>query len=264
MSRGDVDAVLLDAAGTLIRPREPVGATYAAAARHFGVALDPEELTQAFAQVFGAMPDLAFQWQSPAELARLERDWWRTLVRSVLALLGAHIRDFDGFFEGLYGHYARGTAWECFPDAFPALDALRGPIAGPIPGRSPKLAVVSNFDSRLTGILADLGMADRLDAVVFSSLAGSAKPDPGIFHQALGRLGVAPGRALHVGDSPRADLAGAAAAGVRGLLLRRGGPPGSGSDAVIASLSELVPLLRGDAPSLGTPSVAPDGRRPDP
>lgn len=241
----DIDAVLLDAAGTLIRPREPVGATYAAVARRFGAAIDPQELLQAFVRVFGDMPDLAFDWQSARDLERRERAWWRTLVGRVIDLVGARIDDFDGFFDTLYGHYARGAAWECFPDVLPVLDALRDPAEGRADGRGLKLAVVSNFDSRLPAVLADLGIADRLDLIVFSSMAGSAKPDPRIFRQALAALAVDPRRAVHVGDSPRADIAGAAAAAIRGLLLRRGEPPPAGSDTVLSSLAELPGLLQG-------------------
>lgn len=226
-----VQAVLLDAAGTLIRPRESVGATYAAAARRFGAELDPDELSQTFFQVLGDMPDLAFAWSSMEELYRLERDWWRDLVRRVLDLTGSRIGDFDGFFEKLLHYYAQGEAWECFPDAPPALRALRT--------RGCRLAVVSNFDSRLPGILRVLGIWNHMDAIVYSSEAGSAKPDPAIFRRALAVLDVTPGQAIHVGDSAEADLGGAVAAGIEGLLIRRGDAPAIGSETVIRSLEEL-------------------------
>jgi HAD superfamily hydrolase (TIGR01509 family) len=73
------------------------------------------------------------------------------------------------------------------------------------------LCVVSNWDCGLAEHLERLGL--RLP-VVTSAEAGAAKPDPAIFTLALERLGVAPERALHVGDSP-ADETGAAAAGMR-------------------------------------------------
>lgn len=229
--------MLLDAAGTLIRPRDPVGETYAAAARQFGAEIDPGQLSRAFGAVFDHMPALAFDWTSMDELRHLERDWWRTLVGRVVARTGCDIRDFDGYFETLYQHYARGSAWECFPEVPAVLKALR---AG---GR--KLAVVSNFDSRLPGILQDLGIRDQMDAVIYSSGAGSAKPDPAIFRQALVVLGVASQSAIHVGDSARADVAGAAAAGIAGLLIRRGHAAANGSETVIGSLAELLVRLGG-------------------
>jgi len=228
----EAEAVLLDAAGTLIRPREPVEQTYAAAARRFGVELDVALLPQTFKAVFEAMPDLAFTWTSLEELRRQERDWWRDLVRRVVDLAGSSpVRDFDGFFEALFQYYNRGGAWECFPDVLPALIALHN--------RGCRLNVVSNFDSRLPRILRELKIGDQMDAVVYSSAAGSAKPDPLIFEKALAALGITAKQAIHVGDNPRADVAGAAAAGVAGLLIRRDGCAASSSKSEIGSLEEL-------------------------
>jgi len=226
------DAVLLDAAGTLIRPSEPVGDTYAAVARSFGAEIDPGRLMQAFAEVFGEMPAMAFAWESKDELRRLERDWWRTLVCRVIERVGNGIGDFDGFFQTLYEHYAQGEAWACFPEVPRVLDALRG--------RGCRLAVVSNFDSRLPAILRSLGIHRQMDAVVYSTAAGRAKPAPGIFLQALDAIGVAPQRALHVGDNYEADVEGADMAGVTGLLIRRDTGIAVDSARAIRRLDELL------------------------
>jgi putative hydrolase of the HAD superfamily len=226
------DAALLDAAGTLIRPREPVGETYAFFAQKYGARLEPGRLMKGFVDVFADMPDLAFRWTSTDELQRLERDWWRTLVFRVVAWAGVVIGDFDAFFDDLYEHYSGGRAWECFPEVTGVLGGLRA--------RGIKIAVVSNFDSRLPGILVDLGIRDPMDAVVYSSGVGSAKPEAAIFQQALDVLGVAPSRAIHVGDSVSADVGGAAAAGVAALLIRRDRSPDVCSEQVIRSLDELI------------------------
>jgi len=230
--RHGLDGVLLDAAGTLIRPRAPVGETYAAVAERYGTALEVDQLARAFGAVFGEMPDLAFHWDSMQELQRLERDWWRSLVRRVVSRTGCSIGNFDAFFETLYDHYARGDAWQCFPEVRSVLEALRA--------RGCKVAVVSNFDSRLPEILRVLGIHEHIDAVVYSAEAGSAKPDRAIFRRALAALGVAPERAIHVGDSASADVAGAVAAGLEGVLLRRGDPSAACSGRVIRSLEELL------------------------
>lgn len=62
--------------------------------------------------------------------------------------------------------------------------------------------------------LEQLGVAERLDAAVFSSEVGLRKPHPAIFRAALERLGVEPERAVVVGDSLENDVAGAAALGM--------------------------------------------------
>jgi putative hydrolase of the HAD superfamily len=64
--------------------------------------------------------------------------------------------------------------------------------------------------------------------VVVSSEAGYEKPDPRIFLTALARRGAAPEEAAHVGDRMRADVAGAAAIGVRAVWLDRRGTAGRG------------------------------------
>lgn len=235
-----LEAVLLDAAGTLIRPREPVGETYAGMARRFGAKLDPGRLSRTFPEILADMPDLAFAWTSTAELQRRERDWWRALVGRVLDRVGGNVGDFEGFFDALYRYYAKGCAWESFPEVPLVLSALRA--------QGCRLAVVSNFDSRLPGILRDLGLADSVDAIIYSSKAGSAKPDPVIFQAALAALRVSPQAAIHVGDSPLADVGGAAAAGIVGLLIGRGYTPELGfegmvPDRVIGSLTELLPAI---------------------
>jgi len=228
----EVKAVLLDAAGTLMRPSKPVGEAYAMVARRYGAELDPNKLLHAFGDAFGQMPDLAFQWGSMEELERLERDWWRTLVHRVIVRVGVNVSDFAGFFEALYEHYARGSAWECFTEVPTVLEALRA--------RGCQLAVVSNFDSRLPGILQALGVYDRMDAVVYSSEAGHAKPDPAIFRRALDELGVAPERTIHVGDNAKADVGGAVSAGLTGLLIQRDRSLSIASVPTIRSLDELI------------------------
>ena len=75
------------------------------------------------------------------------------------------------------------------------------------------------------------------DAVVYSSAAGSAKPDRRIFQHALDQLLVAPAEALHVGDSRTADYEGALAAGLTAVLLRRDECPTD--DHCIATLDEI-------------------------
>lgn len=228
-------AVLLDAAGTLIRPREPVSETYAAVARRYGVALDVDKLAQAFASVFRDMPQLAFEWASPEELHEQERAWWRLLVQRVIDSTGNFSGDFDGYFAALYAHYAQGDAWRCFPEVPDVLARLRD--------KGYRLAVVSNFDSRLPGILRAVGIDAFMDAIIYSSRAGSAKPDPAIFQQALDALGIAPEQALHVGDSVEADVGGAKAAGLKALLISRGRVPVAGSEQVIRSLADLADQL---------------------
>lgn len=120
-----------------------------------------------------------------------------------------------------------------YPDALPALEALR-PLY--------RLAVLSDADvDFLQGSLAR--NAPGIDTVVASEDLHAYKPHVSMFREACGRLGVAPGEAVYVGDSPWADVAGARHAGLRAVWINRHGfawpqdiePP----ETVIASLNEL-------------------------
>lgn len=123
-----------------------------------------------------------------------------------------------------------------YPDAEPALRALSE--AG-----VPRI-VVSNWDRSLPEVLERCGLAPLLDGSFSSAQAGAPKPDPAIFRLALEAAGCEPADALHVGDSPEEDLRGAAAAGVRALLIARepGAEPADGG-TVISSLGEIVEHL---------------------
>jgi len=102
------------------------------------------------------------------------------------------------------------------------------------------LAVVSNSDGTVEEVLKGLGLRGHFDAVLDSHLVGSEKPDPGIFRQALQRLGAPGERALHVGDLYAADVLGARAAGVHALLL----DPFGDWEAAAAVDCERLPDLR--------------------
>lgn len=126
------------------------------------------------------------------------------------------------------------------PDAIPLLDSLRD--------RGTRVGLCSNAPYRvesLHGQLAFLGLESHLDAVTFSAEVGWRKPSPRIFEAAIRALGTDAECTVMVGDSEAADIAGARAAGMRAVLIRRGGRSGTGdADAVIAALRELPGALR--------------------
>jgi putative hydrolase of the HAD superfamily len=203
-------AVTLDAAGTLIAPAEPVGVTYARIAADFGIALDATSVETGFRRAMAAAPPLAFPGTPASERLRHERAWWRDVVR---VACGAEVP--SACFDALFAHYAAASAWRVFPDARPALATLAR--------RGMRVGVISNFDGRLPTLLERLDLASSLDAIVWSSEAGAAKPDPAIFAAAARALGVPVTALRHVGNDPHADAAGARAAGATAILLDRDG-----------------------------------------
>ncbi|HXG53688.1 MAG TPA: HAD-IA family hydrolase [candidate division Zixibacteria bacterium] len=230
-------AVFFDAAGTLIRPARPVGEIYAAAARRYGVEAPAREIDRRFRVCFEEAPPLAFPGAAPSERSGRARSWWRTLVARVFEPW-APFDAFDRCFTELFDYYGSAEAWTLYPEVPETLAALRG--------RGLTLAVISNFDSRLHGVLRGLGVAPYLENVYVSAEVGYAKPAPEIFAAALEAHGLEPRSAVHVGDSEENDLAGAVQAGLAGVLVDR---RTDGSAAPVAggtrihSLRELLPLL---------------------
>ena len=103
--------------------------------------------------------------------------------------------------------------------------------------------IASNWDCSLPQFLGPSGLLELVDGVVTSADVGAAKPDPAVFEAALRAVGADPGSSLHVGDSLENDVAGARAAGVRAVLIARGGAAAAPGVETIRSLSELSSLL---------------------
>jgi putative hydrolase of the HAD superfamily len=91
-----------------------------------------------------------------------------------------------------------------------------------------------------------------VDVEVFSCEVGMRKPEPEIYLAATGRLGVDPTRCLYVGDGAYAELTGAAAVGMRAVLIRDPDEPAGEalrpeaedwSGRAIADLREVLSLL---------------------
>lgn len=88
--------------------------------------------------------------------------------------------------------------------------------------------------------------------------AGYIKPHPAVFEAALERIHAQPGEVVFVGDNPEADVAGAQAVGMRGVLRIAGRTPPLISgliipDGAINTLHELLPLLDAWYPYWRTP-----------
>ncbi|MGH7863364.1 MAG: HAD-IA family hydrolase [Candidatus Binataceae bacterium] len=209
-------AVFFDAAGTLFDAREPVGSTYARIARSHGLHARDEVVAASFRRAFGAAPPLAFGvGRAPADLRRLERQWWRERVAETFAGLG-EVRDFDAYFDELFTYFASPASWLADPEAARLLQRLKS--------SGLTVGVISNFDHRLYRILDGLGLGQWFDSITISSEAGYAKPAPEVFDAALARHRLTPGEVVHVGDSQEHDFRAAARVGMAAILFDRRAP----------------------------------------
>lgn len=219
-------AVLLDANGTLLQLEPPVPLLAAALAAE-GFPVRPDDVAAALRAEIAHYRTHMLTGRDTAGLAELRRGCAEVFARSL-----PHAPPPARTTEILVA----SLRFAPFPEVPGVLAELRS--------RGVRTAVVSNWDCALPGHLDRIGLGPLLDAVVTSAAEGAAKPDPRIFRAALTRLGAVPGDALHVGDDPDADLAGARAAGVRGVLLdREGRHPG-----IPGRIPDLTGLLELAAP----------------
>jgi FMN phosphatase YigB (HAD superfamily) len=191
-----LDAVTLDAHGTLVQVTDPVPALLALL-RERGVASTPERVGAAFQAEAEHYVAGSVRGRDEATLAELRRD----CASVFLEALGADLEPSE-FAEPFVG----AIGFEVLPEVVETLLGLRA--------RGLSLAVVANWDVSVHVRLEELGLSGLVDMVLSSAEVGAMKPDPHIFAVALERLGVEPARALHVGDG-RVDEEGAAAAGLR-------------------------------------------------
>lgn len=92
-----------------------------------------------------------------------------------------------------------------------------------------------------------LGVSALVDTVILAESYGTGcgKPEREVFLQALDALHVRPADAVMVGDDPWCDVAGARAAGLQTIRMRRGrlrdaaDTPGAGPDAVVTTLAAV-------------------------
>ncbi|WP_115862614.1 HAD family hydrolase [Halorussus litoreus] len=103
------------------------------------------------------------------------------------------------------------TSVEFLPGAESALDRL---------GATHDLALVTNGGRETqTAKLEALDIADHFGALTFAGSDHAVKPDPQPFEYTLSAMGVSADETVHVGNSLRADVAGAHAAGLQSVWL---------------------------------------------
>jgi putative hydrolase of the HAD superfamily len=190
-----LDAVTIDANGTIVEMRDPVP-MLAELLRERGLSPPSQRLRTALEAEFAYYRRHMTEGRDEESLRSLRRECARVFLEAAEADL-----DPDEFAP----QYVEALEFRVIPGVVEALSALRA--------RGLALAVVSNWDVSLHERLEELRLRPFFDAVVSSAEAGAGKPEPRIFEAALAQLAVRPERALHVGDSSE-DEAGARAAGL--------------------------------------------------
>jgi HAD superfamily hydrolase (TIGR01509 family) len=236
-TNGPVDLVTFDLYDTLIELHPPRWERLAAAARKQGIAADAITLREAdrvaedyFTEENGRLP-IRDRDAAARETFRLElmRRWLEAAglphdAETTRRLREAYVSEFDEAPD--HRHY------RLFDDVMPALETLRAADV--------KTAVISNADDDVTIVCVHFDFAPLMDLIVTSALIGYEKPDPRTYHAALEPLGVAPERAVHVGDQPRSDVVGARSVGMGAVLIDRYERHNGTAIPTVGSLTELA------------------------
>ena len=219
----DLDDTLWDTAPVIVRAETVVGEWLAANAPKLGV-IEAVHFQALRERILGAQPQLKHRIS-----ALRRRVLFHALHDAGYPQADAHTladHAFEVFLEARH-------ALEVFAQVEPTLSAL---------ARDYALGVVTNGNADVRRI----GLGHHFKFVLCAEDIGIAKPDARLFHEALSRGGVAAHAAVHVGDHPGDDIAGAQQAGLRAVWFNPGGKSWDGDkrpDAEIGCLSELAQVL---------------------
>jgi putative hydrolase of the HAD superfamily len=181
-----------------------------------------------------------------------DEEVWATYNRAYARTCGVPDDALADTVSALMSEFTVGGLWtRAIPGARDALAAL-GEL-------DVAIAIVSNSDGTVEALLREYevcqvgpGPGVRVDAVLDSTVVGAAKPDPEIFRAALAAVGVEPAAAIHVGDTPGADVDGAVAAGVVPVLVDPLDLHAHLDVTRVRALSEVVDLVAGSRQGVRT------------
>jgi len=236
MPNTSLKAVFFDAGGTILAPNPSFHEIYRRVLAPVGVRAKPEALRDAALETWGEFDTAIGRGVDRySHYPGGEQEYWKRFVRRVLERVSEPERA-DAAADALQAAFSDPTVWVVFPEVVPTVSALKE--------RGLRLGIISNWDSRLRGLLDAHGLSPQFDPIVVSCEAGVEKPGAGIFTHALRAAGLAPEETLHVGDDLVSDYEGARSAGMTGVLLVRKGSPPAGVLSVTA-LDGLIPIVDG-------------------
>ena len=235
--------VLLDVGDTLVRADPSWRDVYATVFGGHGIEATADEFEAAFRAAWG-------EWEHEGPFEATENASFKRFMeldQLVFDRLGYPDLP-ESFFHDVDRAFRRRSAFHVFPDVIPALDAM---LAAGL-----RLGVVSNWGWAAPELLQNLELARHFEVLSISARVGYQKPHPAIFQHALELMGIEPDKAVHVGDDPGADVAGARRAGIEPILIDRRGrrhpPIGAGAPAdgapIISDMGELLDLLGVERP----------------
>ena len=226
-----VRAVFFDVDFTLIHPGPAfLGEGYARVCASHGLRVDAAAFDRAVAASSFILDDV--------EEPLYDDGLFIHYTASIIEHMGGRGPEVIHAARDLYDQWASNHLFTMYDDVEPVLRALvdRGMIVG----------AISNSHRSLDSFREHFALHGLIQAAVGSSEHGWLKPHRSIFDEALRRAGARAEESMMVGDSLKADVAGALGAGMHAVLLRRSGeiPDDLPSGVrVIRTLHDLLPLL---------------------
>ena len=173
------------------------------------------------------------------KMATLEEEYQQNLdyygeIARLFPELGATAQDVEtAALEKVY--QARHT-YQLFEDSIPTLEALRGKY---------KLGVISDTWPSIVPVLEEFGLPGYFDTLTYSFEVGCFKPDPRMFADALGKMGLPPEQCVFIDDTAQ-NLVGAQKLGIQPVQIRKKPgadpcPEGMLSIDKISGILELLP-----------------------
>ncbi|HEY3096653.1 MAG TPA: HAD family hydrolase [Acidimicrobiia bacterium] len=201
-----IEAVLIDVGGVLVLPDHD---RIAAALDRVDVHVDRDLLDRAH---YAGVASLD-------EFSEGDREIWVRYNRAYARACNVPEDVLDDAIEHLLNEFATGAVWSRVVPG--SRDTLRE-----LASLGMQLAIVSNAGGDTEQRMREFGICQvgpgpgtEVGAILDSTVVGAAKPDPRIFQLALEALDVSAERAIHVGDTPGADVDGAHAADVVPVLM---------------------------------------------
>lgn len=198
-------AILFDAVGTLIVPRESVVETYYRVAESHGSKLDRDAIRTHFRQAMkqdaeksltGATEARISANRIPSTSEETERRRWKGIVASSFVDIPESV---DMAFEELWAYFSHPSSWRVYEDVVESLELLKQ--------ESIQIGIASNLDSRLHSVLSGFPELERISLRFISSELGYPKPHPGFYEEIESRLGLSQSQIVMIGDDLENDFA---------------------------------------------------------
>jgi putative hydrolase of the HAD superfamily len=241
-----VRVVFFDIGGTLAYPHPSFNGLIAQVCQAHGLPVTVEDAGRVEPIVWGHIAKRKDAGRGFSLSADDSQAFWLWVYQTYLTELGhASAADSD-LPKRLLETFILSESYRLYDDVIPTLDRLKR--AGYT------LGVISNWEAWLDRLLVDLAISAYFTVTVVSGAAGIEKPDPRIFHRALEGAQSQPGEAIHVGDNPTDDVAGAEGVGITGILLDRNDrfAPVFPKHLVDGARDETVVATQGVAPEIRT------------